>query len=347
MPAKPTRPRVQPKPRGCKPKRSSWRFVLWLAVLALVVPALLLFLPTRQQPKLTPREGLALRDARSWGYQLQNVTQRTIPDALDLLVVDYSRDGSERRVFSRDDVERLRTRTDGSKRIVLAYMSIGEAESYRYYWQSGWAPGSPSWLGPESDEWKGNYAVRYWEPGWWNIIMPPADAADQNRLQRIALSFRPGPRPYLDRIIDAGFDGVYLDRIDAYDHWAAEYKDAMAQMVRFVSAISAYAKGRRAGFLVVPQNGEELLRLPAYRRVIDGIAKEDLVYGVKGDGQPNEAGITKTGIRDLNLLKAEGRPVFVVEYLSEPAQRADALKQLAREGYVVHFAKRDLHQVPE
>ena len=118
-------------------------------------------------------------------------------------------------------------------------------------------------------------------------------------------------------------------------------------MAALVGAISGYAKRRRPGFLIVPQNGEELLRIADYRRVVDGIGKEDLVYGVKGDGLPNGAEEIKRGIDDLNLARAAGHPVFVVEYISDPTKRAAVQRQLASRGFIVHFALRDLRHVPE
>ncbi|MCI0471716.1 MAG: endo alpha-1,4 polygalactosaminidase, partial [Candidatus Aminicenantes bacterium] len=82
------------------------------------------------------------------------------------------------------------------RRLVLAYLSIGEAENYRWYWQAGWKPGNPSWLGAENPDWKGNYAVSYWASEWQAIVFQ-----------------------YVDAIIAAGFDGVYLDKIDEYEYW--------------------------------------------------------------------------------------------------------------------------------
>jgi cysteinyl-tRNA synthetase, unknown class len=296
-----------------------------------------------ERATLAPRDGLAIGAVRSWGYQLQNVRIRAIADSLDMVVVDYSRDGSEARVFTTAEIDRLRARADGSKRIVLAYLSIGEAENYRYYWRRAWVPGQPSWLGPENTEWKGNFPVRYWQAGWRDIIMRP----QVSLFGRIAEALLPANRPYLDRILEAGFDGVYLDRVDAFDHWASENQEAQAQMAELVGAISGYAKRRRPGFLVVPQNGEELLRSADYRRVIDAVAKEDLVYGAKGDGQPNASDEIKHGIDDLSLARADGQPVFVVEYITDPAKRSDVQRQLASKGFIVHFAQRELRHVPE
>ena len=84
--------------------------------------------------------------------------------------------------------------------MVVAYMSIGEAEDYRYYWQSTWKNDKPIWLAKENPNWPGNYKVRYWEEEWQSIIYGNNDS-------------------YLKKIIDAGFDGVYLDIIDAFEYF--------------------------------------------------------------------------------------------------------------------------------
>ena len=100
--------------------------------------------------------------------------------------------------YTLSDIESLKTKYNGGIRLVVCYMSIGQAEDYRYYWQTDWLGGDPTWLGIEDDNWQGNYYVKYWDGDWKNIIFGNDDA-------------------YLDKIIDAGFDGVYLDLVDAFE----------------------------------------------------------------------------------------------------------------------------------
>jgi cysteinyl-tRNA synthetase len=99
-----------------------------------------------------------------------------------------------------DDIASLKTKPNGGSRLVIAYMSIGESESYRYYWDESWNAGSPEWLEAENPNWEGNYKVRYWDSEWQSLIYGNEDA-------------------YLDMIIDVGFDGVYLDIIDAFEYF--------------------------------------------------------------------------------------------------------------------------------
>lgn len=116
----------------------------------------------------------------------------------DLLIMDlFFKDDSE---FSAAEINELKIKANGGKRLVVSYMSIGEAEDYRYYWQTSWGPNNPSWIDAENSEWEGNFKVKYWEEEWQAIIYGEQDS-------------------YLQKIIDAGFDGVYLDLIEAYEYY--------------------------------------------------------------------------------------------------------------------------------
>ncbi len=79
----------------------------------------------------------------SWAYWLQNIRLVELEGApFDLVVIDYSRDGSSRGAFSASEIKALRE----EGKTVLAYLSIGEAEEYRFYWDKHWRvdPGSPA-----------------------------------------------------------------------------------------------------------------------------------------------------------------------------------------------------------
>jgi len=273
-----------------------------------------------------------LRTAKTWGYQLQKLEPGTIAATpFDVLVVDYSRDGSDEGALTAAEVKRLQMKPDGTRRVVLAYMSIGEAEEYRFYWKWYWGYLwgllAPSWRSDHNAEWKGNYAVRYWSPDWQKIILGPDDS-------------------YMSRILTAGFDGVYLDKIDSsVEKVAKGSSNARGDMIEFVRRIAERGRTARPGFLVVPQNGDELLPDAGYRRVIDGLAKEDLLYGEQKDKVANRAEIVEARLRRLKLLTAEGKPVLAVEYLDRPDLIASARQQLDAAGFVPYFADRALDRL--
>lgn len=92
---------------------------------------------------------------------------------------------------------------------------------------------------------------------------------------------------YTDRLLNAGFDGAYLDIIDAYQYYADQGRTTTAQeMADFVAAIAAHARARNPNFYLLPQNAPELAgQVPAtaYLNIVNGIGQEDVYYGYDGD----------------------------------------------------------------
>jgi len=149
---------------------------------------------------------LVLSDVKNFLYLInpENYTSKSnFIDAVtatnyDLLIMDLLfHDGTE---FTQSDIEQLRSKDNGGNRLLICYMSIGEAEDYRYYWQSTWNTNPPDWLNEENPDWEGNYKVKYWDSKWQAIIFGNDNS-------------------YLKKIVDAGFDGVYLDIIDAFEYF--------------------------------------------------------------------------------------------------------------------------------
>lgn len=116
----------------------------------------------------------------------------------DLLVMDLF--DNDNVAFTAQEINQLKVKANGGKRLVICYMSIGEAEDYRYYWNPGWISQPPVWMDTENPDWDGNYKVKYWHPDWQKIIYGTDGS-------------------YTKMILDAGFDGVYLDIIDAFEYF--------------------------------------------------------------------------------------------------------------------------------
>ena len=117
----------------------------------------------------------------------------------DILLIDAC---FWKQILTRKEIRSLQTKPSGKKRLVICYMSIGEAETYRYYWKQTWGKNPPAFLEKENPEWKGNYKVKYWHEQWKEIICGRTDGTGFQQ-------------SYLKKIIDAGFNGVYMDIIDA------------------------------------------------------------------------------------------------------------------------------------
>ncbi len=74
------------------------------------------------------------------------------------------------------------------------------AKSYISFSASEREKDKPDWLDKENPDWEGNYKVWYWEKDWQDIIFGNDNS-------------------YLKKILNAGFDGVYLDIIDAFEYY--------------------------------------------------------------------------------------------------------------------------------
>lgn len=115
----------------------------------------------------------------------------------DLLIIDPLYNGE---FLSAAELRQLQHKPGGARRLVVAYLSVGEAENYRPYWKSQWADQPPEWLETENKDWQGNYKVKYWHPGWQQLLYGSESST-------------------LDQILRAGFDGAFLDVVDAYQYF--------------------------------------------------------------------------------------------------------------------------------
>jgi cysteinyl-tRNA synthetase len=146
----------------------------------------------------------SLSDARNFLYLLNPDRYATVEALLsalqdtnfDVFIIDLFYGDT---ALTAAQIQSLKTKAIGGSRLVIAYMSIGEAEDYRYYWEFAWSSSPPTWLAAQNPNWPGNYKVRYWDPQWQALILGEA------------------PDAYLNLLLGAGVDGVYLDIIDAFE----------------------------------------------------------------------------------------------------------------------------------
>lgn len=230
------------------------------------------------------------------------------------------------------DLAAIRAGKAGRK--VIAYLSIGEAEDYRDYWQRSWKTNPPAFLLAENPDWKGNYRVKYWQADWQRIILAT-----------------------VDQIMAAGFDGVYLDIVDGFETFEQSGKDFVddrlnpetkqsfrRDMVDWVKAVAARARKTNPAALVIPQNGTQLFAHADFLQAVDGVGVEDLF--TDGD-KLQKAADTKYVLECLAPLLAAHKPVLDIEYPRRKERQAHVREQAAKRGLVWLATDRQLQTLGE
>lgn len=316
---------------------------------------------------ITLTNSLCIAQHQDLLYVLQpdTMTVQELADSdVDWLILEPTVHGDLGSSFTPQEIEQIRSGGACSKK-VLAYLSVGEAENYRDYFDPNWLDGNanpipgvaPAWLGPTNPDWEGNYKVRYWMPQWQHIIVG-TDAGPHNS-------------PY-DAIIDAGFDGVYLDIIDAFYFWSSAEDgiverpraQARTEMIDFVHEIAHHARIVRgeSDFMVFPQGGADIIlndndefdaETTAYFAAISGIGQEDVWYD---ELAAQSADATAYTLDQLRAYQANNEVVLITDYVvdrSNPSaannntRTADFIDHVQAEGFIGYagFNDRELDAI--
>ncbi|MHC4937494.1 MAG: MJ1477/TM1410 family putative glycoside hydrolase [Planctomycetota bacterium] len=231
----------------------------------------------------------------SFAIQLQSAD----PDALatsgyDLIVTDYSSDGSDAGAYTAAEIAGIQ---DAGARI-LGYLPVGELSDFRFYWKPKWRVGRPNFIGSENENWPGAYRAKYWKKGFWDKVV----------------------RPHLDRILDSGFDGVFLDTIDSYWYWYTQGEDPVVsadRMAKLVRKTAEYARDIAGeGFIVVANNGLAMVDDASttwrdhYLADIDGVNVESLFYNYWSTADQTYR------LAKIDQYDAAGKRIFNIEYIA-------------------------------
>ena len=284
---------------------------------------------------------LALSEVKYWAYQLQSVSEPGAVDVLadshyDLLVLEPTRTdwSSDDKFFdTRKMVDKLKNTyaSDGKHRkLIVAYIDIGEAEDWRWYWtwSQDWPQGQTrpgDWpdyiLTHDPDGWEGNYPVAYWDKRWKDIVIYGRNQNSDPWGDYSSL---------IDEIIKDGFDGIYLDWVEGFENDVVMQeaqkmgKDPAEEMILFIKEMKNYAAKRVSNFVIIQQNAAALLEgHPELLSTIDAIAQEAVWYD--GDATDNwndplghdvlnSSTLSNEYLRYLDMYRARGIPVFTCEY---------------------------------
>ena len=279
----------------------------------------------------------SLENIDSWAYQLQNLDPNEVTqnNTFELIVMDYSLTGNDEGAYSIEEIQLIKN----SGKLAVCYISIGEAENYRSYWQNSWNNNPPEWLGAENPDWEGNFKVKFWYAEWQNIIFN-----------------------WLDTIITQGFDGIYMDIIDAYYYWLEEVNQNQQEpysavyMIDFIENIRNYLNANGGGnMVVIPQNGEYIVwennvtenDVQRYLNTCDAIGVEDLFfYGTQDMNNSYNPDNERLELL-TEVYQPAGWSVFSVEYLTHQNKINQYLEVAEENGFIPYCSVRDLDELTD
>ncbi len=265
--------------------------------------------------------------ADGWLYQRQNIeVSRIAASDYDIVVIDDLLSAGITPDVLRAEVQRMQVKPDGSRRLVLAYMSVGAAENQRQYWRPEWHSEATDALSADAPDWleRGEvgecnsaghcrYPVQYWHPEWQQLLVS-------------------GPESQLNLILNAGFDGVYLDAVEAYAFFdnATNQSFLQSEMIALIQQIALHARITRGqpDFLLIPQNGFELFTSQAYIQLVDGV-----VWQVRAQSAGAFTSAVTSPQVPLHLSTSETQ-LFALYYTSDAAIVSDFYTWAYTHGYI-------------
>ncbi len=145
-----------------------------------------------------PVEVMTVANARNWLPILRSDrfgTKGKFIEAIantnyDVVVVDVAHRSAD--LLVKADIERLKFKKLGPRRLVLAVMPIGRAFDWRWYWQKDWDVGNPPFLFAHDDS-PGVFITDLGNADWKGVL-----------------------GKYLAGVMDLGFDGVMFDDVGTY-----------------------------------------------------------------------------------------------------------------------------------
>ena len=274
-----------------------------------------------QADRMTPQKAAAVKLLKECGREL--------------IIID--RFYKEKEPWTPEDLAEIRSGLPGRK--IIAYLSIAEAEDYREYWLPSWSDPEkrPDYILEENPDWKGNFKVSYWREEWQNILLRELEATTQT-----------------------GFDGVLLDIIDAFEYFESDkegkyqdnklnpatgrtYRSDMIELVRIIrQRLDASSRRDKRKYLIIPQNGTQLLQSQTYQDLISLQAVEDLF--TNGDKkQPSRH--SEYILSFLHSLQSNGKGIILTEYPAQAEFRDYSRQQSRQHNITLLLTDRALDQL--
>jgi len=208
--------------------------------------------------------------------------------------------------------------------VLLAYVSLGEAEDYRFYWDK---IKDANFLAEKNPDWPGNYRVDVRDPSWQDLVL----------------------NEIIPRLKQDGFCGIFMDTLDtaAYLEEKApeKYRGSKAAMIALVKAIHE----RYPEMFLVSNNGFDILEnlVP----FLSALVVEDIFMMPDFE----KGGYIKVPEIDrefkLTVLKRIQQkyklPVLNIEYVDSKDRRARryCIRESRRLNFVPYAAQKDLAEI--
>jgi cysteinyl-tRNA synthetase len=257
-------------------------------------------------------------DVDSWGIQYHNfhpdVTVAVDQlEAVKLDLVVLGRFDGVGREWQRNQILRL-----AQKKWVFSYLSVGQAQRYETYWKPGWVSGNPAWVlnvwTSGGKTYPDTFNVAYWEPAWQQIMFDT-----------------------IDRIIAAGFDGVFIDQSDPY--WNDSFpggasEQNIARSRDLVCNLYDHIQQKKPGFKLIANGGGNQIDAfgPNYWKCLDGNAAEHMWYS--GDGNFRQDGYRDYTLPQLQRLVVAGKKVFTFDYTNVSSEIGFVLRESGVRGFI-------------
>lgn len=295
-----------------------------------LVLGLLGILCTAVPSAATAGPGRPWTQARSWAIQLENLDLKTLAESpTDLLVIEYSRDGTAGGRFARAEVQSLQRKPGGGRRLVLAWIPVGLAARHRFYWSPEFQEGDPPWVGPQVPGWEGLFRVRFWDPEWLGALVGSPDS-------------------WVDQVIEAGFDGVVLDPADSCAFFGEQgWNTSEEDMVALIREVARHARAGSGGqdFGVFVWRAETLINNADFLRVVTGILQDGTWYGSVEPGTPTPPELTETLEAQGRLARLSGSLVLNLDYTEDPDQIRRARERAQASGFLEYAAPAGLDRL--
>jgi cysteinyl-tRNA synthetase, unknown class len=249
------------------------------------------------------------KNVKSWGLQTAAMpaTLDKIAHAnIDLGII--SRLAAHGRPYTNAEITKAKR-----NKWLLAYVDVGEAQKYEWYFDEVFRNGPPAWALERNRRHPVNFRVLLDAPEWNAIILET-----------------------INRVIEQGFDGVELDVLDVY--WNKVYpggssKENQAKAVKLACKIAKFARARVPSFKIVVNNASDLAgKFPEYKTCVDATIGESVWWF--NTNTPRDKQYTQFQLKFLAQNLKAGLKVLVMDKTLIPKDGAFVYRESKKRGWL-------------